>query len=158
VALDQAFYRHWASDAQALPAPVGFKRLVALELDAANLRTALKRRGAEGDHKRYFLPGGRDLSATLFDAVAGSDRVAPLPPFTGALAPLAGLLGPEVELRLVEILDRTARRLTLDPLDVGLVTDYLRRKERETAQLRLLARGKYYGVPRADLERELGYA
>jgi V/A-type H+-transporting ATPase subunit C len=158
VALDQAFYRRWSHDAQALPAPVGFKRLVALELDAANLRTALKRRGGEGDHRRYYLEGGRDLSLALFEASAASDRSAPLANLTGALAPLSGCAVAEVEGRLVEILDRTARRLTLDPLDVGLVTDYLRRKERETAQLRLLARGKYYGVPRADLERELGHA
>ena len=159
VALDQAFYRHLTEAAQALPAPVGFRRLVTLELDAANLRTALKRRGAAGDHKRYYLAGGRDLSLSLFETIAMGESAAPLPTLTGALAPLSGSVAAgEVEGRLVSILDRTARRLALDPLDVGLVTDYLRRKERETAQLRLLARGKYYGVPRADLERELADA
>jgi V/A-type H+/Na+-transporting ATPase subunit C len=59
---------------------------------------------------------------------------------------------------VVAVLDGLTRRLSLDPLGVGLVVDYLRRKERETAQLRLLARGKYYGVPREALARELGDA
>lgn len=158
VALDQAFYRHWWRETQALPAPVGFRRLVALELDAVNLRTALKLRGAAAETGRYYLEGGRDLSAALFDTLATSEASAPLPALTGALAPLSGSLPGEAESKLVGILDRVTRRLTLNPLDVGLVTDYLRRKERETAQLRLLARGKYYGVPRVDLERELADA
>jgi len=58
----------------------------------------------------------------------------------------------------VAALDDMVRRLSRDPLGIGLVADYLRRKERETAQLRLLARGKYYGVPRAALAKELGDA
>ena len=56
------------------------------------------------------------------------------------------------------VFDVATRRLTLDPLGVGLVADYLRRQERETAQLRLLARGTYYGVPAAALRKELGDA
>jgi V/A-type H+-transporting ATPase subunit C len=45
-----------------------------------------------------------------------------------------------------------------DVLGIGVVLDYLRRKEAEAARLRLLARGKYYGVPREQLQKELGYA
>ncbi len=55
-------------------------------------------------------------------------------------------------------LDHVTRRLQPDPLDIGLVADYLRRKEQETAQLRLVARGSYYGVPREALVKELGDA
>jgi len=53
------------------------------------------------------------------------------------------------------VLDRSAKRLAADPLGIGVVVDFLRRKEAEAAKVRLLARGKYYGVPRAALEKEL---
>ena len=54
-------------------------------------------------------------------------------------------------------LDKSARKLYLsNPLGVGVVLHYLRLKEQETARLRLVARGKYYNVPRQQLEQELG--
>ncbi|MBS3934052.1 MAG: V-type ATPase subunit [Truepera sp.] len=43
-------------------------------------------------------------------------------------------------------------------LGIGVALDYLRRKESEVARLRLLARGKYYHVPREQLQKELGHA
>jgi V/A-type H+/Na+-transporting ATPase subunit C len=159
VALDRAFYRGWAQDAERLPAPDGFRRLVAAEVDAANLRTALKLRGREGDTARYFVEGGASLSATTFAEIARQPQGEPVPGLTGPLAGVAGAATlSEVEVRLGDVLDAIARRLSFDPLDIGLVTDYLRRKERETAQLRLLARGTYYGVPSAALAKELGDA
>jgi V/A-type H+/Na+-transporting ATPase subunit C len=159
VALDRAFYEGWAADAERLPAPDGFRRYVAAEIDATNLRTALKLRGADGDPKRYFVPGGAALSAAAFADIARAPSGEPLPTHAGPLAPLGGATSlTDVEVRLGAMLDTMARRLASDPLDVGLVTDYLRRKERETAQLRLLARGTYYGVPRAALAKELGHA
>ncbi|HZJ09289.1 MAG TPA: V-type ATPase subunit, partial [Trueperaceae bacterium] len=57
-----------------------------------------------------------------------------------------------------EVLDHSAKRLAADPLDIGVVVDFLRRKEAEAAMIRLLARGKFYGVPRATLEKELADA
>mgnify|MGYP003737240919 CR=1 FL=1 len=58
--------------------------------------------------------------------------------------------------RIIESIEqRIAKRLATDPLDIGIVVDYLRRKEEEAAQLRLLARGKFYGVPRETLAKEL---
>jgi V/A-type H+/Na+-transporting ATPase subunit C len=44
IALDRAFYAAWRADAARLPASAGFRRLATAELDAANLRTALKLR------------------------------------------------------------------------------------------------------------------
>jgi len=159
VALDRAFYRGWSDDAERLPAPAGFRLLVAAEVDAANLRTALKLRGRGGDPSRYFVAGGPGLSARAFTEIAQQPQGEPLPALSGVLAPAAGAGSlAEVEVALGAALDAMARRLSLDPLDAGLVTDYLRRKERETAQLRLLARGTYYGVPRAALAKELGDA
>jgi V/A-type H+/Na+-transporting ATPase subunit C len=159
VALDRAFYRGWSEDAERLPAPDGFRRLVAAEVDAANLRTALKLRGRDGDLDRYFVEGGASLSGRTFLEITRQPTGDPLPALTGPLAAVGGAATlSEVEVRLAEQLDAIARRLSMDPLDIGLVTDYLRRKERETAQLRLLARGTYYGVPRAALAKELGDA
>jgi vacuolar-type H+-ATPase subunit C/Vma6 len=159
VALDRAFYRGWSEDADRLPAPEGFRDYVAAEIDATNVRTALKLRGTDGEVARYFVAGGASLSSSAFAEIARQPVGEPLPALRGALAPLAGVASlAQVEVRLNAALDTMARRLSFDPLDVGLVTDYLRRKERETAQLRLLARGTYYGVPRASLAKELGDA
>lgn len=83
----------------------------------------------------------------------------PLPALRGPFAVLADASSVgEVDERLRAILDHQARRLGHDPLDIGLVADYLRRKEQETARLRLIARGTFYGVPRAALAKELGDA
>ena len=57
------------------------------------------------------------------------------------------------------VTDAQARKLALrDPLGVGVILNYLRLKETETARLRLVARGKFYGVPRERLAEELGSA
>ena len=159
VALDRAFFEGWVADARRLPAPGAFRRLMVAELDAANLRTAFKLRGRADDAEGFFLAGGRDLPRATFGRIARQPAGEPLPKLAGALAPVSGATSfADVERALAAVFDTAARRLTLDPLSVGLVTDYLRRKERETAQLRLLARGKYYGVPRAALAKELGDA
>lgn len=159
VALDRAFYAGWVADARRLPAPAGFRRIVLAEVDAANLRTALKLRGRAGEPDPYFVEGGRDLSAPVFARIAREPTGEPLPKLSGVLAGVSGEGSfAAVDARLTAALDTATRRLALDPLDVGLVADYLRRKERETALLRLLARGKYYGVPREALAKEVGDA
>lgn len=159
VALDRAFYQRWAHDAQKLPAPVGFRALAAAEVDATNLRTAMKLRGRQGSAEELYVKGGVSLPLSAFNAIAAQAKLEPLPTLTGALAAASGLAAfGDVDAKLELMLDKMAGRLSLRPLDVGLVTDYLRRKAREIARLRLLARGKYYGVPRAMLERELSDA
>ena len=61
--------------------------------------------------------------------------------------------------QLRDLLDAQARKLALrDPLGVGVILNFLRLKEAETARLRLVARGKFYGVPRERLAEELGSA
>jgi vacuolar-type H+-ATPase subunit C/Vma6 len=158
VALDRAFYRGWSEDAERLPAPDGFRRYVAAEIDATNLRTALKLRGADGDRALLRPRRGRPVGRRLRRHRPCAQRRAPADARGPARSARRRASLTEVEARLDAMLDTMARRLASDPLDVGLVTDYLRRKERETAQLRLLARGTYYGVPRAALAKELGDA
>ncbi|MDF1522526.1 MAG: V-type ATPase subunit [Trueperaceae bacterium] len=159
VGLDRAFYARWSADAARLPAPEAFRAYVAAEVDATNVRTALKLRGRALDVTRFFVPGGRMVAASTFLELATQPIGTPLPALRGPFAALADASGmSEVDERLRGVLDQQARRLGHDPLDIGLVVDYLRRKEQEAARLRLIARGTFYGVPRAALAKELGDA
>lgn len=158
VGLDAAFYARWLEAAERVSAPPAFRAFIALEIDATNLRTAIKLRGRSGELSSFFIEGGASLRAQGFLAVAAQPRGEAIGKLTGPLASLSDAAPASVERRLMALLDRSAERLARDPLGIGLVADYLRRKERESAQLRLLARGRYYGVPRSELERELGDA
>lgn len=159
VGLDRAFYAGWAADATRLPAPKGFRTYVAAEVDATNLRTALKLRGRTVDVARFFVEGGTVVTPSLFGELAAQPVGTPLPALRAPFAALADATGVgDADVRLRAALDDVARRLGSDPLDIGLVADYLRRKEQETARLRLIARGVYYGVPRERLVEELGDA
>ena len=159
IALDRAFYDGWSADAQRLAAPDGFRGYVASEVDATNVRTALKLRGRAVESARFFVAGGRLLSAAAFAELVTQPVGTPLPALRGPFAVLADAsTAGEVDARLRAVLDGMARRLGGDPLDIGLVADYLRRKEQETARLRLIARGTFYGVPRQALVKELGDA
>ena len=159
VALDRAFYAGWSADAKRLSAPDGFRAYVAAEVDATNVRTALKLRGRDVEAARFFVAGGRLVSAATFAELVAQPVGTPLPALRGSFAALADAATPsEVDGRLRTVLDGLARRLGGDPLDIGLVADYLRRKEQETARLRLIARGTFYGVPREALVKELGDA
>ncbi len=159
LALDKAYYRAVGDRARALGAPVALLRYLEREVDAANLRTALKLRG-QGADAELFLAGGHEVRRTFFDALMSDGDASALQALNGtafaAVASVEGLSAAEAVIR--GVLDRSARRLAADPLGPGVALDYLRRKEAEAARLRLLARGKYYGVPREALERELGHA
>lgn len=155
--LDQAHHASVLASARALGASDTFRAYLALEIDATNLLTAVKLRGRGLDVDACFVPGGDAVSRTQFAEIAGGEPAAPLPelrrPFTGAREH-----EDDLEAWLRNAVERAARTLTADPLDIGLVTHYLRAKEREAASLRLLARGTFYGVPGATLRRELGHA
>jgi V/A-type H+-transporting ATPase subunit C len=149
--------------AEDVNAPAGLLRYLQREIDATNLRTALKVRGTGAVAADLFVPGGHDIRQAAFEALVNDPDAGALSALAGsafsaaASAAAAGDLGTaEGEIR--KVLDADARRLALDPLDIGVVVDFLRRKEAEAAQLRLLARGKFYGVPREALDRELAHA
>jgi V/A-type H+-transporting ATPase subunit C len=162
--LDRAYFDTLLDSLEALKAPDELVRFVRRQIDATNLSTALKVRGKAASGEDLFVPGGREIDRATFEAIAaGPSQGAP-----GALGGLADSSFAEVAntATLAEadrviraVLDRSARNLSArDPLGPGVVLDYLRRKEAETARLRLLARGKFYEVPREQLERELGRA
>lgn len=159
--LDREYFSTLLDAFEALNASDELIRYVRRQIDAANLSTALKVRGKTVGAEDLYLPGGREIDRGTFDAIIADDS-------QGALSNLAGTAFAEVANtsnlaeadRVVRrVLDQAAHRLALrDPLGPGVALDYLRRKEAEAARLRLLARGKFYDVPREQLERELGNA
>lgn len=161
LALDRAYYEALSQEL-GRGFPSDFKRYLQREIDATNVRTALKVRGSGDDAdavqaEALFIKGGKEVRRTTFDALLGGDTQALANTTFAEVAETDNLSRAEETLRTS--LDRQARKLALrDPLGVGVILNYLRLKETETARLRLLARGKYYGVPRQQLEQELGYA
>ena len=160
LALDHAYFGLLAEAGRSGDTSETFKRHVEREIDAANLRTALKVAGRDVDAGSLFVEGGREIKRETYLqlAEAGLSGLSALS--SGTFAPVAqaeDLAGAERAVR--GALDEAARRAAIrDPLGIGVVIRYLRAKEAEAAKLRLLARGAYYRVPRADLEKELGHA
>jgi len=155
--LDQAHHASVHADARAAGAPQNFLDYLALETDATNLQTALKLRGRSLDAAACFVAGGASVSRAQFLQIASAAVGEPLPELRGPFAAARDQQG-ALEGWLRSAVERAARALSADPLDIGLVTHFLRAKEREAAIVRLLARGTFYGVPAETLKRELGHA
>ncbi len=157
LALDQAHHASVLEGARKEGTRDAFRQFLAYGVDATNLLTAVKLRGRELEAEPCFVPGGEWLSLKQFLEVAAAPPGAPLPQLRGPFAGVHDHAG-ELEGWLRQALEYAARTLTVDPLDIGLVTHFLRVKEREVATLRLLARGTFYGVPADTLRREVGHA
>jgi V/A-type H+/Na+-transporting ATPase subunit C len=159
VALDLAYFEVALATAERERAPDSFRRYLQLEIDATNLATAIKLRGRGLEPERFFVDGGRAVSRPVFVEIAqaphGTAQPALRAPFD-ALGDRSDLASVEATVR--DVRERFVRTLSLEPLDIGLVTHYLHAKEREAAHLRLVARGTYYGVSGDTLKRELGHA
>lgn len=157
--LDHAFFSTVVADAKRAGASKGLLAHLALEIDATNLRTALKLRGS-GSNPSLFIEGGSEIKPKTFETLLVSDDDGALQALAGTafkrVADAASLSEAEAIIR--SVLDEDARKLARDPLGIGVVLDFLRRKEQEAARLRLLARGKYYGVPKDAIVKELGDA
>ncbi len=156
--LDRAYYETLSEEVATGGFPKDFARYVQREIDATNIRTALKLRAADDvNADALFVKGGKEVRRTTFDALLTGDLQALSSTTFAEVAETDNLSRAEEILR--RRLDAQARKLALrDPLGVGVILNYLRLKENETARLRLLARGKFYGVPRNRLEQELGRA
>lgn len=159
--LDRAYYKALLEGLDEYDAPRELRRHVRREIDATNLRTALKLRGKVVPSEELFVPGGAEIDKGLFDAIVSDTSKSGLAALAGgSFAEVANTDSlSEADAVIRRVLDRSARRVAQsDPLGPGVALDFLRRKESEAARLRLLARGKYYDVPREQLERELGHA
>jgi V/A-type H+-transporting ATPase subunit C len=141
------------------------------QVDVLNLGTALRLRGEaleESPLLSYWVPGGEKILERHFLALARAES------FTQALAltpPSLHLLekpgGPESpragrgdEADFERALSRAfalrcARLYRGDPLAINIPVGYLGMKTLEVANLRLIARGKAFGLSRPELEAEL---
>ncbi|AFZ67834.1 V-type ATPase subunit [Deinococcus peraridilitoris] len=147
VTLDQGYYR----GALRVARGSSLRRYLAREIDINNVLTARAMRGETPDAS-LFVPGGRSLSAADFPRLASGDATG-----AGDLAPIveAPTLE-EAETAARRLIDTAARDVAMgDPLGVGVAVDFLRRKEIEIAKLRLIGRGKFYGLPAEQLRREV---
>ncbi|MEJ2291641.1 MAG: V-type ATPase subunit [Deinococcales bacterium] len=160
LAIDRAYYQVLMQRLRRSNAPTSFMRHVVREIDATNLRTALKLRGVAESPEEVFIPGGREIDRAIFDGIRTDESRGALQALSGTtfavVAETESLA--EAEQKIRELLDARARAAASDPLGPGVVVRFLRLKEAEIARLRLLARGSFYGVPRRALERELGHA
>ena len=161
--LDRAYYESLSEEVAKGGFPGDFSRYIQREIDATNIRTALKLRGADSEEadptnvEALFVKGGKEVRRQTFEALLSGDLQVLSTTTFAEVAETDNLSRAEEVLRAG--LDAQARKLALrDPLGVGVVLNYLRLKETETSRLRLLARGKFYGVPRNRLEQELGRA
>lgn len=160
LALDRDYFDTVFDSLEDLEPPRDFVRHMQREVDATNLRTALKLRGRGGGAAEdFYVKGGREITRSTFDAIfSGAD---------GGLSAVAGTSFAgvadtetlaEAERVIRSTLDTSAKRVSnREPLHIGVVLAYLRSKEAEAARLRLLARGKFYDVPRDQLEKELAH-
>lgn len=146
VALDQGYYRHALNVAR----NTSLRRYLSREIDVTNALTARSARGQALD-PNLFVAGGT-LNAGGFGRLSGGDA--------GGLSDIAAILEApsleEAEGAARVALDNAARNASAgDPEGVGVILDFLRRKEIEIAKLRLIGRGKFYNLPAEGLRREV---
>lgn len=160
--LDKEYFRLIKEGLQEAKAPASFQRYIERQIDATNLRTALGARGTGGNpavnSDELFVPGGKEISRSLFSGILGDGSSQALQPLSStsfaAVATSQNLTEAEAAIR--SNLDKLSKSMASDALGIGVATNYLSAKEAEIAKLRLLARGKYYGVSSDILSRELG--
>ncbi len=137
--------------------------LLEAEIDAANAKTALKLASAgnlsKAERLRYFVPGGPLVSAERFVALASPETQAqaaarlrargfPVPDLPADLVAFER----EIDLKVAKGM---ASRYLGDPLGVDIVIGYVAMKSTEVANLRLIARGKFLGLAREAIRREM---
>ncbi len=133
------------------------------EIDVANVKTALKLANAAGlseDRRLFFyVPGGAVVTQPLFVALSSSQTRAPawerlrVHGFPIKELP-TDLVAFERDLDL-HIARRLRARYLGDPLGLDIIIGYLAMKSAEVANLRLIARGKFLGLPREAVRREM---
>ncbi|WP_019011086.1 V0D/AC39 family V-type ATPase subunit [Deinococcus aquatilis] len=146
VALDQGYYRHALNVAR----NTSLRRYLSREIDVTNALIARASKGQPLD-PNLFVAGGH-LDAGGYSRLAGGDA--------GGLPDIVGILDAptleDAEVAARTALDNSARNVAAgDPEGVGIILDFLRRKEIEIAKLRLIARGKFYNLSADALRKEV---
>ena len=147
VALDQAYYKH----ALKVSRDNSMKQYLAREIDITNALIARSSRGSALD-PNLFVAGG-SLDAAAYGRLATGDA--------GGNPDLTVILEApsieEAEVAARSALDKAARNSAVADVEgVGIILDFLRRKEMEIAKLRLIGRGKYYELPADQIRKEVG--
>lgn len=166
--LDRGYAEHVLREtARAGGDAAALRENVIAEIDAANVKTALKLASAgnlpEDRRKRFFIPLPEDAGAVVTEKLF----LALSSPQTQAQAwerlrvhgfPVrdlpTDLVAFERALDLQAAKDLAARYLR-DPLGLDVISGYLAMKSAEVANLRLIARGKFLGLPREQVRREM---
>lgn len=146
VALDQGYYRY----ALGVARNTSLRRYLTREIDVTNALIARTQQGQTPDPS-LFVAGG-SLDAAGYSRLAGGDA--------GGVGEIAAILEApsleEAEVAARGTLDRAARNSAAgDPEGVGIILDFLRRKEIEIAKLRLIARGKFYDLSSEQIRKEV---
>jgi V/A-type H+-transporting ATPase subunit C len=138
------------------------RALLQAELDATNVKTALKLQPAavgREEKARFFIPGGRIVTQDLFIQLADREtaqqgmnvlRLQGFPVKTIS----DDLTAFEHDLDLAIIKAQTNLYLG-DPLSIDVVVAYLALKYNEVKNLRLIARSKQLGIPRDRVRKEM---
>jgi ATP synthase A1 C subunit len=140
------------------------REMLTAEIDAANIKTALKLASAGGlskEHRlRFFVPGGRLATEKTFLALSSDQTQAPAWMHLRVQGfPIKELprdlvaFERDLDLRLAQTM--AARYIGGDPLGLDIVIGYLAMKSAEVANLRLIARGKFLGLAAEALRREV---
>lgn len=140
------------------------RQILTAEIDAANIKTALKLASAGGlseeQRLRFFIPGGGLATEKIFLALS-SDRTQ-APAWTHLRVqgfPIKELprdlvvFERDLDLHLAQTM--AARYIGGDPLGLDIVIGYLAMKSAEVANLRLIARGKFLGLAAEAVRREV---
>ncbi|MDB5044146.1 MAG: synthase subunit, partial [Deinococcus sp.] len=146
VALDQGYYRHALNVAR----NTSLRRYLSREIDVTNALIARSSKGQPLD-PNLFVAGGH-LDAGGYARLAGGDA--------GGVPDIVGILDAptleDAEVAARHALDNSARNVAAgDPEGVGIILDFLRRKEIEIAKLRLIARGKFYNLSAEQIRKEV---
>ncbi|MEM6428877.1 MAG: V-type ATPase subunit [Deinococcota bacterium] len=159
LSLDRSYYQALFASLETTKHSTEVERYFKREIDATNIRTALKVRGTDSASADLFISGGKEINQDTFaNLIREGGNLQDLVGTSFAEVADAPSLS-EAEAVVRDSLDSSARQLYFrEALGIGVVVYYLRLKEAETARLRLLARGKFYGVPQGQLEKELGHA
>ena len=125
-------------------------RALQREIDVTNALIARSSKGQALD-PNLFVAGG-SLDAAGYGRLAAGDASGV--PEVAAILEAPTLEDAEVAARTV--LDRSTRTLSVsDSEGVGVILDFLRRKEMEIAKLRLIGRGKFYDLPTDQIRKEV---
>jgi V/A-type H+-transporting ATPase subunit C len=141
----------------------GLGEIFSAEIDASNVKTALKLAASDGlsEERRlqFFIPGGAGINDRLFAALSSAQtQTAAWDRLRAYRFPIKELpqdlvaFERELDGRIGKAL---AARYRGDPLGVDIVLGYLAMKSAEVSNLRMIARGKFLGLPREAVRKEM---